>query len=133
MKNNIPGVFVPNALDFKYKNIGKEWAWFWLFPSENLSVDPATHITRRYHIYPTTIQRKFKKSLKKTGMIKRAKLHSLTHSFVTHLPESVYDIRTIQNLLGHKKLETTMIYTHVAKKNILGVKSPIDDNFIQDN
>jgi len=132
-RNNISGVFVPNALDFKYKNIGKEWAWFWLFPSKNLSVDPVTHITRRYHIYPTTIQREFKKALRKTGMIKRATLHSLRHGFATHLLESGYDIRTIQNLLGHKKLETTMIYTHVAKKNILGVKSPIDENFTQNN
>ena len=79
--------------------------------------------------YPKRVQ----KALRKTGIIKRATLHSLRHGFATHLLESGYDIRTIQNLLGHKKLETTMIYTHVAKKNILGVKSPIDENFTQNN
>ncbi len=123
----LPGVELPFALERKYPNAGREWGWFWLFPSKQLSVDPRTNRVRRHHFHPASLQRAFKVALRKTEITKNASLHSLRHSFATHLLEKGYDIRTIQELLGHKNLQTTMIYTHVAKKNILGVKSPLDE------
>lgn len=126
-KNNINGVALPGALERKYPNAGKEWGWFWVFPSQNLSVDPRSKIVRRHHIYPTTLQRAFKTAVKNAGIVKQASVHTLRHSFATHLLENGYDIRTIQELLGHKSIQTTMIYTHVATKNILGVRSPLDE------
>ena len=103
-----------------------EWGWFWLFPSKSLSVDPRTHTVRRHHIHPASLQRAFKEAVGKAGVVKPASIHTLRHSFATHLLEKGYDIRTIQELLGHKFLQTIMIYTHVATKNILGVRSPLD-------
>ena len=123
---NLNGVALPSALERKYPNAGKEWGWFWLFPSRSLSIDPRTHIVRRHHIHPASLQRAFKAAVNKVGIIKQASVHTLRHSFATHLLEKGYDIRTIQELLGHKQLHTTMIYTHVARKNILGVRSPLD-------
>jgi integron integrase len=120
------GVALPGALEKKYPNAGKEWGWFWLFPSGTLSLDPRTGIVRRHHIHPASLQREFKNALQKAGITKQASVHTLRHSFATHLLEKGYDIRTIQELLGHKFLQTTMIYTHVAKKNVLGVRSPLD-------
>ena len=125
-ERNTPGVELPGALERKYPNAGKEWGWFWLFPSKTLSVDPRSGKIRRHHIHPVTLQKAFKKAMLKTGIPKQASVHSLRHSFATHLLENGYDIRTIQELLGHRKLETTMIYTHVVKKNVLGVRSPLD-------
>jgi integron integrase len=125
-KQNLNGVALPGALERKYPNAGKEWGWFWLFPSKSLSIDPRTHIVRRHHIHPACLQRAFKAAVRKTDITKQVSVHSLRHSFATHLLEKGYDIRTIQELLGHKQLHTTMIYTHVAKKNILGVRSPLD-------
>lgn len=123
---DIPGVKLPSALDRKYPNASKEWIWFWLFPAKRLSVDKEDHCIRRYHVSPSTLQKAFKQALVKSGVQKAASVHSLRHSFATHLLENSYDIRTIQELLGHSNLETTMIYTHVASKNKLGVKSPLD-------
>jgi hypothetical protein len=120
------GVALPGALEKKYPNAGKEWGWFWLFPSRTLSLDPRTHLIRRHHIHPASLQKEFKNAVHGTGITKQASVHILRHSFATHLLEKGYDIRTIQELLGHKFLQTTMIYTHVAKKNILGVKSLLD-------
>lgn len=125
-KEKLNGVALPGALEKKYLNAGKEWGWFWLFPSRTLSLDPRTNIIRRHHVHPASLQRDFKNAVRKTGITKQASIHTLRHSFATHLLEKGYDIRTIQELLGHKFLQTTMIYTHVAKKNILGVKSPLD-------
>ncbi|MBI5641579.1 MAG: integron integrase [Nitrospirae bacterium] len=125
-KNNVAGVQLPGALEGKYPNAGKEWPWFWLFPAQTLSLDPITHIVRRHHIHPSSLQRAFKLAVDKAGITKHASVHTLRHSFATHLLEKGHDIRTIQELLGHINLRTTMIYTHVAKKNILGVKSPLD-------
>jgi len=124
--NHVPGVQLPNALEKKYPNAGKEWGWFWLFPSNMLSVDPGTGKVRRHHIHPATLQKAFKRAVLKAEITKQASVHTLRHSFATHLLENGYDIRTIQELLGHRKLETTMIYTHVVKRNVLGVKSPLD-------
>jgi integron integrase len=125
-KENISGVWLPDALERKYPNAGKEWAWFWLFPAKALSVDPYTSFVRRHHIHPATLQKAFYDALRKSGVTKQASVHTLRHSFATHLLENGYDIRTIQELLGHANLQTTMIYTHVASKNILGVRSPLD-------
>jgi len=125
-KQNLNGVYLPHALEKKYPNAGKEWGWFWVFPSKSLSIDPITNIVRRHHIHPASLQRVFKEAIKETGITKPASVHTLRHSFATHLLEKGYDIRTIQELLGHANLETTMIYTHVATKNILGVRSPLD-------
>ena len=125
-RNDVAGVWLPYALERKYPRAGKEWTWFWVFPSYKLSVDPVSRITRRHHVYPTTLQKAFKQAVRKAGIIKRATIHSLRHSFATHLVESGYDIRTVQELLGHSSVQTTMIYTHVAKKNTLGIRSPME-------
>ena len=125
-ENNLPGIWLPNALERKYPNAGKEWMWQWVFPADNLSTDPRTKIYRRHHIYPFTLQRHIKRAASAAGISKRVTVHTLRHSFATHLLEAGYDIRTIQDLLGHSNLQTTMIYTHVAAKNRLGVHSPFD-------
>lgn len=125
-ETKLNGVQLPGALERKYPNAGKEWGWFWLFPSQSLSIDPRTGVVRRHHVYHDALQRAFKNAVMKAGITKQASVHTLRHSFATHLLENGYDIRTIQELLGHKYLQTTMIYTHVASKNILGVKSPLD-------
>jgi integron integrase len=125
-EKNLPGVFLPGAFEKKYPNAGKELAWFWLFPSQSLSVDPHTHTIRRHHMNPASLQKAFKAAVMQAGVTKQASVHTLRHSFATHLLETGYDIRTIQELLGHTNLQTTMIYTHVATKNILGVRSPLD-------
>jgi len=117
-------------LDKKYPNAGKEWGWFWLFPSKSLSIDPRSNIVRRHHIHPSLLHKAFKTAVWKAGITKQASVHTLRHSFATHLLESGYDIRTIQELLGHRNLQTTMIYTHVATKNVLGVRSPLDKGVI---
>lgn len=125
-KEDMNGVYLPNALEKKYPNAGKEWGWFWLFPSKSISVDPRTHIVRRYHMHPASLQKAFKATSAGAGITKQASVHTLRHSFATHLLENGYDIRTIQELLGHRNLQTTMIYIHMATKNILGVKSLLD-------
>ncbi|AHC15462.1 integron integrase [Salinispira pacifica] len=125
-RENRNGVALPGALERKYPDAGKEWAWFWLFPAQKLSVDPRSEIVRRHHIYPGSLQKRFKTALGDSGIPKQASVHSLRHSFATHLIENGYDIRTVQELLGHSDVSTTMIYTHVATKNKLGVVSPAD-------
>ena len=125
-KNDTPGVEMPLALERKYPNAGKEWGWQWVFPSQVLSKDPRSEIIRRHHMHPSNLQRQIKAAAGKAGITKRITTHTLRHSFATHLLEAGYDIRTIQELLGHSSLKTTMIYTHVALKNRLGVKSPLD-------
>ena len=124
--DDIDGVCLPNALERKYINAGKEWIWQWVFPSKSLSVDPRTKKIRRHHIHPNTLQKQIKKAALNAGLTKRITVHTLRHSFATHLLEKGYGIRTIQELLGHSSVQTTMIYTHVASKNKLGVKSPLD-------
>ncbi|WP_457756136.1 integron integrase [Thermodesulfatator indicus] len=125
-EENLPGIHLPEALARKYPNAGKEWGWYWLFPSPKLSVDPRTLTVRRHHLYPTSVQRAFKRALAKAGIEKPANVHSLRHSFATHLLEAGYHIRTVQELLGHKHIQTTMIYTHLARQKLLKVQSPLD-------
>ncbi len=124
--DDLPGVALPGALDRKYSNAGKEWRWFWLFPSKDLSTDPRSGIIRRHHIYPGSLQKQIGRAVNNAGIVKRVTVHTLRHSFATHLVENGYDIRTVQELLGHSSVQTTMVYTHVAQKNKLGVKSPLD-------
>jgi integron integrase len=126
-QKNLNGVYLPNALEKKYPNAGNEWAWYWVFPARSLSADPYTNTVRRHHAHPSSLQKAFKDAVNKAGVTKQASVHTLRHSFATYLLEKGYDIRTIQELLGHEDLQTTMIYTHVAKKNVLGVKSPLDE------
>jgi integron integrase len=126
LKNNAQGVMIPGALERKYPNAGKEWAWFWVFPSHKNSIDPRTRIVRRHHVYPGNLQKQIKKACAQAHIPKKVTVHCLRHSFATHLLENGYDIRTIQDLLGHEDIRTTMVYTHVISKNRHGVVSPLD-------
>lgn len=122
----LPGVWLPEGLARKYQRAGERWEWQWVFPSRETSVDPVSKVRRRHHVVDTTFQRILKQAADRAGLDKRVSPHVLRHSFATHLLEGGTDIRTLQELLGHAKLETTQIYTHVTKKPGLGVRSPLD-------
>ena len=126
-QSNVAGVYLPGALARKYPQADKEWIWYWVFPSANLAVDPRANVVRRHHLSANNLQKAIKKAVAALGIDNKVTVHTLRHSFATHLLENGYDIRTIQVLLGHASLQTTMIYTHVASKNFLGVRSPLDN------
>lgn len=120
------GVELPHALDAKYPRAGQSWAWFWLFPSPTLSVDPRSGVERRHHLYEDRVQRALRKAAARAGIAKPVSVHTLRHSFATHLLQSGTDIRTVQELLGHADVSTTMVYTHVLKVAAGGTASPLD-------
>ena len=119
-------VALPEALQRKYPNAATDWRWQWVFPQRHRWTDPSTGEQGRYHTDETILQRAVKDAAREAGITKRVGCHTFRHSFATHLLESGYDIRTIQELLGHKSVNTTMIYTHVLNKGGLGVRSPLD-------
>jgi integron integrase len=119
-------VWLPGALRAKWPKAGREWAWQWVFPSAELSVDPESGVKRRHHVTDAGVQRAIKLAAVRAGLAKRVTPHVLRHSFATHLLEGGTDIRMLQDLLGHKSVTTTQIYTHVMAKPGIGVRSPLD-------
>ena len=119
-------VYLPDALARKYPNADREWGWQYVFPASSLSQDPRSGVTRRHHLHESSLQKAIKEAARLAGSVKPVGPHTLRHCFATHLLESHYDIRTVQELLGHKDVKTTMIYTHVLQRGGLAVRSPLD-------
>ena len=127
LEEGFGAVYLPYALSRKYPNAEKEWAWQYVFPAGNRSIDPRSEVIRRHHVDPSVINKSIKVAVRKLGITKKVSAHTFRHSFATHLLQRGTDIRTIQALLGHNDVETTMIYTHVLQQGGQGVTSPLDD------
>ena len=123
----VAGVWLPAGLARKYPKAGEEWPWFWLWPDDQLSIDPRGGVARRHHVGDWEFQRTIKEAAKRAGLNKRVTPHVLRHSFASQLLDRGTDIRTVQELLGHQSVQTTMIYTHVMRRPGLGIKSPLDE------
>lgn len=131
-QRGMPGVYVPDALDVKYKNIGFELGWFWVFPAQNYSVDPVSKIRRRHHQHESELQRAIRSAARKAGVFKHVTPHTFRHCFATHLLWAGYDIRTVQDLMGHNSVKTTMIYLHILYPGgWKGVQSPLDNSPVE--
>jgi integrase len=120
-------VYVPCALERKYPHAGRLWIWQYVFPSDRVSKDPRTGIARRHHARESALQKAVNHAGRGVGLTKRISCHTFRHSFATHLLQQGYEIRTVQELLGHKDVKTTMIYTHVLNRGRLAVRSPLDE------
>ena len=126
LKAGLGAVYLPYALAEKYPNANRQWGWQWIFPGKTISTDPRTGARRRHHVHENAVQRAIKEAVRRSGLNKPASCHTLRHSFATHLLEAGYDIRTVQELLGHKDVATTQLYTHVMQQPGIGVRSPLD-------